>query len=83
MRNIVLVILNLASVGFVLAFLLALANFLFGSKLAIKGAVIPGNIGFAIAFLLVSVTCGMIGVMVNRRNMRAENDRPWPAPGEK
>ena len=67
MRNIVLVVLNLACVGFVMVFLLALANFLFGSKLAIKGAIVPGHPGAAVLFLAVAFTCGGIGVALNRR----------------
>lgn len=71
MRNVLLVVLNLASVAFVAVFLLAMANFLFGSKLSIKGAVIPGDPVAAIAFLVIAVTCGGIGGLVNRRAMNS------------
>lgn len=71
MRNFLLVVLNLASVAFVVVFLLAMANYLFGSKLSIKGAIIPGDPVAAIAFLVIAVMCGGIGVLVNRRAMRS------------
>ena len=74
MRNVVLVVLNLACMGFVLVFVLALLNFLFGLHLGIKGTKVPGDPVAALAFLLVAVICGVIGVMVNRRNLRAENE---------
>jgi hypothetical protein len=72
MRNVVLVVLNLACMGFVLVFVLALLNFLFGLHLGIKGTKVPGDPGAAIAFLVVAVICGGMGVLVNRRAMNSE-----------
>lgn len=74
MRNVVLVVLNLACMGFVLVFVLALLNFLFGLHLGIKGTKVPGDPVAAAAFLVVAVICGSVGVMVNRRNLRMENE---------
>jgi hypothetical protein len=72
MRNIVLVALNLACMGFVLAFVLALLNFVFGLHLGIKGTKVPGDPVSAIAFLVVAGICGGIGVMVNRRAITSD-----------
>ena len=74
MRNVVLVVLNLACMGFVLVFVLALLNFLFGLHLGIKGTKVPGDPVAAVAFLVVAGICGSVGVMINRRNMRMENE---------
>jgi hypothetical protein len=73
MRNVVLVVLNLACMGFVLVFILALLNFLFGLHLGIKGTKVPGDPVAAIAFLVIAGICGGIGVLVNRRAMNSES----------
>lgn len=72
MKNIVLVIVNLACVGFVLAFVLALLNYSLGLHLGIKGTKVPGDPVAAIAFLVVAGVCGGIGVFLNRRAMNSE-----------
>jgi hypothetical protein len=72
MRNVVLVVLNLACMGFVLVFVLALLNFLFHLNLGIKGTRVPGDPVAVIAFLVIAGICGSVGVLVNRRAMNSE-----------
>jgi hypothetical protein len=72
MKNILLLICNLAAVAFVFAFLFSLANFLFGLHLGIKGVKIPGGPIAAAAFLVVAIVFAAVTYYLNRKSMTTE-----------
>jgi hypothetical protein len=72
MKNVLLLICNLAAVAFVFAFLFSIANFVFGLHLGIKGVKIPGGPFAATSFLLVAVGFAAVTYYLNRKSMMTE-----------
>lgn len=71
MKNILFVICNLAAVTFVLAFVFALVNLVFGLHLGIKGVKVPGNPLAVMAFLTMAAIFGAVTYFLNRKNMNS------------
>lgn len=67
MKSILFLICNLAAVTFVLAFVFALVNFLFGLHLGIKGTKVPGDPVAVAAFLVVAGVFGGVTYFLNKK----------------
>jgi hypothetical protein len=67
MKNILFVICNMAAVTFVVAFVFALVNFLFGLHLGIKGNKVPGDPIAVAAFLVVAGIFGGVTFFLNKK----------------
>lgn len=72
MKNILLMICNLAAVSFVFAFIFSFANSLFGTHLGLWGNKVPGGAAALAAFLLVAVVLGVVSYFLNRKNIVLE-----------
>jgi hydrogenase/urease accessory protein HupE len=66
MKNLLFVTCNLAAVLFVMTFVFALANCLFGLHLGFKGVKVPGNPLAVVAFLAVAGIFGGVTYFLNR-----------------
>lgn len=67
MKNILFLICNMAAVMFVFAFVFALANCVFGLRLGIRGAKVPGDPVAVVAFLVVAGIFGGVTYFLNKK----------------
>lgn len=72
MKNILLLICNLAAISFVFAFLFSLANSAFGLRLGIAGAKVPGGAAAAVSFLAIATIFAAVTYFLNRKNLTLE-----------
>jgi hypothetical protein len=72
MKNMLLLICNLAAISFVFAFLFSLANSFFGLRLGLGGAKVPGGGAAAVSFLVIATLFAAVTYFLNRKNLMPE-----------
>lgn len=67
MKNFVLMIIQLCGFAFIFVSLLSFLNNMFDWRLGYKGSEVPGDIEFALAFLVLGLIVAPVGWFLNRR----------------
>lgn len=67
MKNFMLIALNLGIVVFIMAGIMAFANFAFGMNIGFKGAAVPADPIAGVAFLIVAAFCYGISYLFTQK----------------